>query len=163
VIEYCPPSELEADELVTRLLERLRGLGARRFVVDGLLEIERAIDDPPRLRDFFVAFLMALRTQGITSVFTKEVSKIAGVDLDFSDTPTSLIAENLIFLRHVELRGRVHRILSVLKMRASKYDAGIREFDIESTGLKVLEPVRAAAGLLTGQTRPLDDADEEDA
>ncbi|MEZ0229426.1 MAG: RAD55 family ATPase [Planctomycetota bacterium] len=161
VIEYVPPSELDADELLTGLLERVRALGAKRFVVDGLLELERAVDDPVRTRDFLVAVLISLRTAGITSVFTKDVAKIAGSDLDFSDTPTSLIAENLIFLRHVELRGRLHRIVSVLKMRASKYDDGIREFDIQSTGIKVLEPVRTVAGLLTGQARPLDGARDD--
>jgi circadian clock protein KaiC len=96
-----------------------------------------------------------LRVAGVTTLFTKEVAKIAGAELDFSDTPVGVLGENLLLLRYVELRGRVHRILSVLKMRDSRYDANLREFEISDAGLRVLAAVRSAEGLLSGQARAL--------
>jgi circadian clock protein KaiC len=92
---------------------------------------------------------------GVTSLFTKEVPKIAGTELDFSDTPIAILGENLLLLRYVELRGRIHRVLSILKMRDSKYDGDLREFEISDTGIRVLAPIRSATGLLTGQARPI--------
>ena len=55
----------------------------------------------------------------------------------------------------MELRGRIHRVMSILKMRDSKYDADLREFEISDEGIRVLAPMRSAEGLLTGLARPI--------
>lgn len=154
LIDYCAPLDLDADELVDRILSRVSALDARRLVIDGMAELERAIGAADRTREFLSALMIELRRRRVTTIFTREVSKLASSDVDFSESPTSLIAENLLFLRHVELRGRIRRILSILKMRASDYDANVREFQITDAGFVVLEPMREAAGLLTGVARP---------
>jgi circadian clock protein KaiC len=152
---HQPPSETEADVLVDQVLTEVARRGIRRLVVDGLTDLELAIADPDRRRVFLGAFSAQLRQAGVTSLFTKEVSKIAGTELDFSDTPIAVLGENLLLLRYVELRGRIHRVLSILKMRDSKYDGNLREFEISDGGMRVLEPMRSAVGLLTGLARPL--------
>lgn len=150
-----PPSETEADVLVHSILQEVQRLGIKRLVVDGLTDLELSIAEPERRRTFLAALSTHLRMAGVTSLFTKEVSKIAGTELDFSDTPIAILGENLMLLRYVELRGRIHRVLSILKMRDSKYDGDLREFEISDVGIRVLAPIRSAAGLLTGQARPL--------
>jgi circadian clock protein KaiC len=92
---------------------------------------------------------------GITSLFSHKISKLIGPELDFSDSALANVAENLLFLRHVELRGRLHRVLSILNLRNSRYDPSLREFEIRNEGLRVLKPLHSAEGLLTGQARPL--------
>jgi circadian clock protein KaiC len=155
VIDYAPPIELDGDRLITGILKQIDSIGARRLVIDGVAELERAIGEDERVRDFLVALLLETRRRSVSILFTKEIAKIAGAELDFSETPTSLIAENLIFLRHVEMNGRLHRILSILKMRASNYETNLREFEITAKGFAVLEPLRTATGLLTGLPRPV--------
>ncbi len=152
---HQPPTEMEADVLVHRVLREVERQGIQRLVIDGLKELELAIADPARRHTFLAAFSAHLRMAGVTSLFTKEVSKIAGTELDFSDTPIAILGENLLLLRHVELRGRIHRVLSILKMRDSKYDGDLREFEITDTGIRVLAPIRSAEGLLTGLARPI--------
>jgi circadian clock protein KaiC len=61
----------------------------------------------------------------------------------------------MLFFRQVELCGRLHRVASVLKMRESGYDPHVREFEINSEGLRVLGPLASAEGLLTGVARYL--------
>lgn len=155
-IEYVPGGERETDDLVDELLRDVRESGARRVVVDGLGELEAAVADPTRARAFMHALIIALRGAGATTLFVKEVATIAGPQLDFSDTPIAVTAENMMFLRHVELRGKLHRIVSVLKMRESDYDPHVREFVIGRGGFELLEPLRWAHGLLTGVAAPLD-------
>jgi circadian clock protein KaiC len=155
---HVPPMEAEADLVVDRILTSITRLGAKRVVIDGLTSLEEAIDDPERRRNFLAALALRLRQEGVTSLFTREVPKIAGTELDFSDAPIAILGENLLLLRYVELRGRIHRILSVLKMRDSKYDNELREFEIADSGMKVLSPLRSAEGLLTGQARPIGDS-----
>jgi circadian clock protein KaiC len=152
---HQPVMEMEADVLVHRILRDVERQGIKRLVIDGLTDLELAISDPGRRRTFLAAFSTHLRVMGVTSLFTKEVSKITGTELDFSDTPIAILGENLMLLRYVELRGRIHRVLSILKMRDSKYDGNLREFEITDTGVRVLAPMRSAEGLLTGQARPI--------
>ncbi|RKH87833.1 DUF2075 domain-containing protein [Corallococcus sp. AB045] len=154
-LRHLPPMELEADAIVRDLLEQVDALGVQRLVLDGLTELELSILDPSRRRTFLAALAMRLRMRGVTSLFTREVSKIVGTELDFNDAPVASLGENLLLLRYVELHGQMHRLLSVLKMRDSEYTADLREFQINNTGLKVLAPLRSAMGLLTGQARPL--------
>lgn len=152
---HVPPVEAEADLVVDHILQEVHRLGAKRLVIDGLAALELSIDDADRRRTFLAALALRLRQLGVTSLFTREVPKVAGTELDFSDAPIAILGENLLLMRYVELRGRIHRILSVLKMRDSKYDNQLREFEITDTGMKVLAPVRSAEGLLTGQARPI--------
>ncbi|WP_240359524.1 ATPase domain-containing protein [Pyxidicoccus trucidator] len=152
---HVRPVEAEADFVVDKVLMELQRLGAKRLVIDGLTGLELSIEDPERRRNFLAALALRLRQAGVTALFTREVPKIAGTELDFSDAPIAILGENLLLLRYVELRGRIHRILSVLKMRDSKYDNQLREFEIADSGMKVLSPLRSAEGLLTGQARPI--------
>jgi circadian clock protein KaiC len=154
-ISYVPPLERDADLLIASVLEAVDARGARRLVIDGIQEVERALADPDRTRPFYTALLIQLRRRRVTTVFTTELTKLAG-EIDLGDTPVSLVAENLLFARHVELRGRVHRILSILKMRSSGFDSSLCEFELDQSGLRVLAPVRHASGLLTGIGRPID-------
>ncbi|MCO5169970.1 MAG: AAA family ATPase [Planctomycetes bacterium] len=147
--EYAPPVDLDPDELAARFLGRVAALGAGRLVVDGMAEVERLLGDESREREFLTALMIHLRRRRVTTIYTKELSRLVG-DVDLSDTPVSLIAENLVFARHVELGGEVRRVLSILKMRASGFDASLREFQIREDGLHVLAPLRATTGLLTG-------------
>lgn len=154
-VEYTPVTHLESDDLIERILKVVREHGIRRLVVDGVGELEQSILERSRVRGLLSSLIIALRDLGTTALFIKEVPKIAGPDLDFSDTPISVTAENLLFFRHIELRGKLHRILSVLKMRESGYDPYVREFAVTSRGIAVLEPLDSAEGLLTGVARPL--------
>lgn len=154
-IEYHQSTNVEADDMIDGIIERVRQRGIRRLVIDGLGEIEENILEKQRLRGLLTSFIIQLRNLGVTTLFIKEVPKIAGPELDFSDTPISVTAENLLFFRHIELRGRLHRILSVLKMRESGYDSYVREFEITERGISVLRPLDSAEGLLTGVARPI--------
>lgn len=155
-LEYRSSVNVEADELIAEILRQVERNGLKRVVIDGLVDVEDTVLEHARVKPLLTALIVRLRDAGVTSVFVKEVPKIAGPELDFSDTPISVTAENMIFARHVEMRGRMHRILSVLKMRESGYDPYVREFEINPQGIRVLQPVQSAVGLLTGMPRLLD-------
>jgi circadian clock protein KaiC len=154
-VRYRAPTNVEGDELVAEILDGVERYGIRRLVVDGVGELEETILEKQRARAMLTALVVRLRDMGVTALFVKEVSKLAGPEVDFSDTPLTIAAENMLFLRQVELRGRLHRVASVLKMRESGYDPYVREFEITPQGVRVLAPFDSAEGLLTGVARPL--------
>jgi circadian clock protein KaiC len=60
-------------------------------------------------------------------------------------------------LRRFELRSRLRRMVSVLKVRESTFDPTIREFIIDNTGIAVGAAFEDAAGILTGAAVPVRD------
>jgi circadian clock protein KaiC len=56
----------------------------------------------------------------------------------------------MILLRYIEARARLHRLLSILKMRASGFDQGVREFVIGPRGIDLAETFDSAQMLLLG-------------
>ena len=147
VFEMHNPGLARPVEVLGEVVRR----GIRRLVVDGLTELELAIADPERRRAFLAAFSVHLRGLGVTSLFSREVSKISGTELDFSDTPIVQLGENVLLMRYVELNGRIHRILSILKMRESDYESSLREFSISAGGIRVARDGTSAEAVLRGE------------
>jgi circadian clock protein KaiC len=154
-VRYRAPINVEGDELIAEILQQTRELGIKRLVVDGIGELEESILEKERVRGMLTCLIVQLRDFGVTTLFIKEVPKLAGLDLDFSDTPISITTENMLLFRQIELRGRLRRVASVLKMRESGYDPYVREFEITDEGLRVLGPLDSTEGLLTGVARYL--------
>jgi circadian clock protein KaiC len=100
-----PGHDLEVDRVADVLREDVEARGVRRLVIDSAAHLQRAMADPTRTPDFFGALVAYLRARGVTAYVPFEIAKIVGQELDFGDTPLSVLAENLLLLRHVEYHG----------------------------------------------------------
>lgn len=153
-----PPVELDPNIVADRLLAALDTMGAKRLVVDSIAEMERGVYDysPNRVYNYMAALMEALRTRNVTSLFIKEVRQQATPEIDFSDEPISVLAENVISLRQVDYRGHLHRLIAVLKTRFSAHDTStLREFTIlPPQGIHVLSLLESDAGLMVGLGDP---------
>lgn len=154
-VEYHRAVEVEADVLADHLLSVVTAMGARRLVFDDIDSFEQMFAHPTRFAGFLTALAVRLRAAGVTTIFTKRIVKMVGLELDFATTPLAALTENLILMRIVELEGRLHRVLSVLAVRDSSFEDDLREFVISDKGVEVLPPIRSAEGLLTGRARPV--------
>ncbi len=143
-LQRWEPFELDPDRVTTEMLTALEQTGARRVVIDSIVELERAIlesSGPARVSNYLAAFLAALRTRGVTLLAIKETSKLVTTHMDFSADALSILAENVILLQQMASQDQLYRILSVLKMRFSNYDHTLRELLIASPrGIRVLSP-----------------------
>ncbi len=62
-------------------------------------------------------------------------------------------SDNLVLMRYVEVRSRLHRVLSIIKVRNSDFDPTLYEYVITSEGLRiggVLEGAETAPGRQAG-------------
>lgn len=143
---------LLADEVGWELRREVESFSPVRLALDGVAHLEWAVPGGRR-QEYMEALAGLLRAAGVTSVITKEISQLVGPELDFADTPMAFLAETLLLMRYVELRGELHRIISILKMRDSDHDRSIRLYAIGADGLRVLEPLDGAEGVLTGVAR----------
>jgi circadian clock protein KaiC len=142
------------DALVPRMLELAERHRVRRLFIDGLEPFSREMLAPERVNDFLTALFNTLRTRGITFIVSQHLPTFFGPRLEAPLEGSEALADNLIFLRHVELRSQLYRMLSVLKMRESTYDGALREFHIRPEGIDVSDTFESAEAILTGQARP---------
>lgn len=147
---WQPSTEQNVDALAQRLLAALDATSATRLFIDGLDGFQRATIHPERVHHVFTAIANELRVRGVTTLYTFEVPKFIGPALDSPMTGVSALAENLIYLRFVEMRSHLYRLLSILKVRDSSYDSSLREFHITSEGIRLEKTFESAAAILTG-------------
>src|SRR6185503_16353825 len=73
----------------------------------------------------------------------------------------STLTDSIILLRYVEMFGDMKRGITVLKMRGSAHDKGIREFTIDQRGMHLGRPFRNVTGILAGTPVHVSPADLE--
>jgi circadian clock protein KaiC len=148
-IMWQPTTEGILDEIGNRLMEAVRRRKVRRLFLDGFSGLEKLAPEPARLNHFIVALTLEFRSLGVTTLFTNEVDLIGAADLPLSGLSlrgTSDIAENIVVLRFVELRTRLHRMISVVKVRDSDFDQSMRGYVVADGGITVdNNPDRAEA------------------
>ncbi|WP_197517594.1 ATPase domain-containing protein [Colwellia sp. PAMC 20917] len=78
-----------------------------------------------------------------------------------TDEHISTITDTIILLRYVEMFGEIRRGVLVLKMRGSKHDKGIREYQINDEGMHIGAQFHGISGILAGNPVqiPQDDSD----
>ncbi|HZQ82640.1 MAG TPA: ATPase domain-containing protein [Gaiellaceae bacterium] len=145
VIKQIPPVELDLDQVGSLIREELGRREVKRVVIDSLAELSFAARDTERLPGYVWALGGFVRAAGGTSVFTNE---IAALGQSGGLAGLSFLFNNVFFLRYVEVHSELARGLSVLKMRQSNHEKGLRQFTIDENGISFGEQLEDVSGLL---------------
>jgi circadian clock protein KaiC len=151
---WQPPLEASIDAVAERLFATIEQHGVRRLFIDGLNGLQQSADYGERLPRFLAALSQELRARNVTTLMSTELETMFGPTVHITLPGVSAISENLLFLRYVELRSQLYRLLSIIKMRESEHDASIREFAITNEGIKVDATFATAEAILTGVAHP---------
>jgi circadian clock protein KaiC len=154
-ILWQPVGEHAQDALAHRLLDAVARRGVRRLFLDGLGGFIEASVEPGRIARFFSVLVNELRSRGVTALYTMETRDVVGPGIELPVTGISSIVENLVALRYVEHRARSRRLVSVVKVRGSGFDPGLREFVITGgVGISLATGAfEGAEDLLSGSAR----------
>ena len=90
-----------------------------------------------------------LKNMGVTVILAYEMSNVTG-DFQATEAGLSYLADNIVFLRYVEVSSTLRRVVGVLKKRMSDYEKGLRELTITPRGIEVGEPLTGMRGILSG-------------
>lgn len=90
-----------------------------------------------------------LKSRGVTMLLVNEVESITG-DFRVTELGISYLADNIVFLRYLEVRGQLRRAIGVLKKRLSDFEKTLREVEITRYGIKVGQPLTQLRGILSG-------------
>jgi len=150
---WQPPTDGLIDAYGKQLLQAVRRRGVRRLFIDGLGGVQDAAKEPRRMRHYLNALMNELRVQGVTTVYTLEVADIAGPNIRAPLGDLSSLAENLVLLRYIELRSRLFRLISILKVRDANFDPLLHQFVLTDNGLAIEGNNATAEGIMAGFSR----------
>jgi circadian clock protein KaiC len=147
------PTERILDGLGNELVAKVRERGVKRLFIDGVEGFQKAAAHPERISHFLAALTNELRVLGVTTLYTSELQDIFTREVRLPISGVSSLVENIFYLRFVEMRAKVHRMLSVVKVRDSDYDSRLLEYRITPRGIELLDTFEGAESLLTGDAR----------
>jgi circadian clock protein KaiC len=100
-------------------------------------------------REFVIGLTSFIKHQEITGLFTSTTPTLMG-GASITEGHISTLTDSIVLLRYVEMFGEMKRGITVLKMRGSAHDKGIREFNIDQNGMHLGKRFRNVTGILAG-------------
>jgi circadian clock protein KaiC len=131
---WNPLTENILDKLAHQLLTAVRERKIKRLLIDGIGGFERAAVYKTRLVEFMAALTNELRALNVTTLITWESPETSLSENADSYPEISAILDNLITIREMHQHGKVHRLLSILKVRDSSFEQRSYEFFFTRNG-----------------------------
>ncbi|WP_373988465.1 ATPase domain-containing protein [Duganella sp. BuS-21] len=143
-IIWHPPLEVLVDSLAHGILRNVSERKVSRLLIDGIDGLRQLILHEGRSHSFLAALVNELRVRNVTTFFTQELPYF-GNGPSQTEVASSMLFENIILLRYVDVSGMNLRQIGVLKLRENGYDAANHVLHISDYGMSIDEPVPAAA------------------
>jgi circadian clock protein KaiC len=118
---------------VYELIELAEKTGARRIVIDSLLDLMAAAGDPVRFREWVFSMTQRFTVQGVSLMMIIEVPDLFQLHR-ISDQAISHLADNVVLLQYTQEGPELARALTVLKTRAMHHRPVVHRFDITDKG-----------------------------
>lgn len=153
-VEAAYPEVASLEDHLVHLKDCLEEFGPARIAIDSLSALER-VGSAKAFREFIIGLTSFVKAQQVAALFTATTSTLAGGG-SVTEGHISTLTDSIILLRYVETAGSVRRAMTVLKMRGSPHDRGIREYTIDGAGLHIGAPFRDVSGILSGHVVSVD-------
>jgi len=149
-LEYVEPLALSSAEFAHRVRAEVEERDARVVMIDGTAGYGLSLrGDEADLVPELHALVRSLRNVGVTVILIEETGTVTG-DFQPSRKGISYLADNLLFLRYLELDGEIQKPVGVIKKRLGDFEPTLRELWITGDGMWIGEPLEGLCGVLTG-------------
>lgn len=159
LIRKVEPLQYTPDEFAFLVREDVEQRGTRIVMIDSISGYKLALrgqDLQARLH----ALGKYLQNLGVAVLIINEVEAITG-DFRITEVGISYLADNIIFLRYLEMNGEMKKAIGVLKKRLSGFEKTLREIEITQYGIKVGRPLTGLRGILLGTPEFLKETGKE--
>jgi circadian clock protein KaiC len=144
------PVEGVIDELGESLIRSVRNAGTQRLFIDGMEGFERAADFPERMSHVYSAIAQELERLGVTTIYSTETRELFAQSIEVPITGLSAATQNIILMRHIEHQASMRRVMAILKIRDDDYDERMREVQITSEGIRLLDTFAGESRVASG-------------
>lgn len=142
------PLEFAPDEFADLVRKEVEERNTRIVMIDGVSGYKISVRGQDLIRHLH-ALCRYLKNMGVTVILINEVEGITG-DFKVTEVGISYLADNLIFLRYLELNGEMRKAIGVLKKRMTDFEKTLREIEITGDGIRVGKPLTGLRGILKG-------------
>jgi circadian clock protein KaiC len=153
-LEKIEPLQYTASELTSIIRREVEEKKLRVICLDSISGSRLALKGED-LSTQMHALTRYLMNMGVTVILINEVESIIG-DFRATEVGISYLADNIIFMRYLEMAGELRKSIGILKKRLSDHEKLLRELEITSQGVKVGRPLVMLRGILTGMPTGLE-------
>jgi circadian clock protein KaiC len=148
-VEYFSNMNLCIEEFLYTLAEWGRKMKVKRMVIDSLTAIETCTDEKNRLRDYVYLMVHRMEELGVSGMFVSDTSQMTGL-ARISEIGFAFAFDNVVFQGFVEIESRLHKVISILKMRDSDHEAELRKMIIGDNGISIGNRFIGMSGIFSG-------------
>ena len=156
-IVQIEPLHLSPDEFASIVRQEVEQKQVRLVMIDSIAGYKISVRGT-ELVTHLHALCKYLQNVGMTVILVNETEDITG-DFRATEIGISYLADNIVFLRYLEMRGEMRKAIGVLKKRLSDFERTLRELDITAEGIKVGQPLTQLRSVLSGIPEWLDERD----
>lgn len=160
-IREIKPDQMTVDEFTWNVKQDVEEEGIDFVIIDGTSGFQQNLRgmSPDPSQDLLRVGRYLL-SQGVTVIVPHEIHSITG-SFTVTEKGTSNLADTIIFIRHVEYKGQMRKVIGTLKKRTGDFERHLRELEITEFGLSVGDPLPHLRGILSGTPDWADDTTEE--
>ncbi|MHB0874991.1 MAG: ATPase domain-containing protein [Anaerolineae bacterium] len=148
VVTSIEPLHYTADEFVHMVRQEVEQKQASIVMIDSISGYRLSLRGEDLVTHLH-ALCKYLVNMGVTVILVAEVESIIG-SFRATEYGISYLADNIVFLRYLEIQGELRKAIGVLKKRLSDFEKSLRQFEITRYGIKVGEPLTDLRGILSG-------------
>jgi circadian clock protein KaiC len=156
-IEEVQPLTQSPAEFAAMVREEVEERDARVVLIDGIdgYQLSLRSNEGDSLARELGALCRYLRSRGVTTLLVDSSEAITG-EVRATRGGVSYIADNIVFLRYIEIHGELRKAIGVLKKRTTDFERSLRGFAITEYGVTVGDPLRSLRGILGGTPEVVD-------
>jgi circadian clock protein KaiC len=126
--------DMYIDQWVYELLDMIDKTGAKRIVIDSLVDLMVTAGDPLRFREWMYSLVQRCARRGISLMMIVEVPELFQLHR-ISEGGISHLSDNVVLLQYVQDGSRLVRAVTVLKTRAARHEPIAHRYEISEQGL----------------------------
>lgn len=151
------PLQFSPDEFANLVRQEVEQRQARIIMLDSVAGYRLSVRGAD-LVSHLHALCKYLQNVGVTVILINETEGITG-DFRATEIGISYLADNIVFLRYLEIQGEMRKAIGVLKKRLSDFERTLRELDITPDGIRVGPPLSQLRGILRGVPEQVNQCD----
>ncbi|MFO7881014.1 MAG: ATPase domain-containing protein [Kosmotogaceae bacterium] len=147
VIKSIEPLRYNTDEFAYIVMNDVKNYNASLVMIDSIVSYRMALEQAEVERPL-VSLVRFLSSKGITCLLIHEIQEIIGNFMPSGGM--SFLCDNIFFLRYIEYKGELKKVIGILKKRQGDFEKTLRLFNLTEKGIVVGKPFTELRGLLYG-------------
>ena len=141
------PESTGIEDLVVDIKTAINDFSPDRLFIDSISAIER-ITTEITFRESLINIILYFREMNLIGFLTSTTPTFTSPALG-SGTHISTLSDAIILLLYFEREGKLIRGMAIMKMRDSDHSKSFMEYQIDDTGIHILEPIKQNAGIFS--------------